>query len=924
MPRELVHVGRAISSTGVRLGRRALYVALAGLIVICALAQNIGSVVGTVKDNSGAVLAGAKVVATNSLTQIKYEATTNSLGDYSFPNLPQGTYTFNVNAASFRQLQIDGIEVHVGSTVRQDATLTLASVTTQVEVVASTPLVNSETSEIGMLTYSEQIRNLPINGRDVFSLIFLTAGTDSNDATGNQSKPSVAGARPGFARYRIDGIDVNGHNTVSALVTPSVDAVQEFRFETSMAPASEASTSNIRVAIKSGTNQFHGTAFDFLRNNVLDAHSYFERPITAPGYTYRRGQLRQNQFGGTLGGPILRDKLFFFWSYEGQRQNTSNQATAMYPTAAVLAGDFSGVNPASGAAMRNYGTIYDPTALIPFGGNQIPSSRIHAFARTFNSLIPSANCMQCLADGLGFDFVGTSPGYNNNDSHIARVDYHFRSSDTLSGSMDLRDSRASNYTYAVEVTRAQLRNRGSVATISETHIFSPTLINEFRGGFFRRPGTTGQQGDAQGAYKFLNTPFALPSLTPTVLAQSYTTMGSGRMSALMRSVEEGYNALDNVTWTHGSHQIQGGIEFRRTHSTLLNYYNGVFQFVDNLPPQYGFSMNSMADYLLGTPAVGLTAQGEGRVNLLQRSTYGLFILDNWKVSPRLTLNLGLRWEFAQPWHGNNLSLGRLATLDTGAQSAAVGGRFLLGGSPNYYISGQGVISGSGAALIRDSIIDPNWRDFMPRFGFAYRPFNNNRTAIRGGFGIFFAVPDSSSILNMAASPPYYFISTYTNLLFPKAPLSIDKFFPLPSPGQAGSQGVDPRLRDPRYYQWTFGVQQQLSGRMMVSAEYIGNRGLKLPIAMPINEPSLPNATQLAALLATPSLSTTMANQRRPWQGIPLGYTYTQSIANSWYNALNLRAEGRFSSKLTFSGLYTFSKTLDQSSYMNTGSPTTGQ
>ncbi len=896
-----------------------LTAAVCCFLVAGAFAQNTGSVLGTVRDHTGAVISQAKVVATNDLTGIRYEAVTNTLGDYHFPNLPQGAYTFDVSVASFRPLSIERIEVHVGSTVRQDATLSVAGIVSQVEIVASTPLVNSETSEIGTQTYSEQISNLPLNGRSVYSLIFLTAGTESG---GDEVKPSVAGARAGFVRYRIDGVDVNGHNTVESWLTPSADAVEEFRFETQMAPASEASSSNIRVALKSGTNQFHGTLFDFLRNNVLDAHPFFEREISAPGYSYQRGQLRYNQFGGTLGGPVVKEKMFFFFSYEGTRNRTAQQTTNMYPTAAMLTGDFTGVNPRSGSAMKKFGNIYDPKSFAPFPGNQIPASRIHSFAQSFNSVILTANCMQCLASGLGFDFVGTSPGYADVDSYIARVDHHFSSRDILSGSLDIRDSRSSSYTYASDITRIRLNNRASLGTISATHIFTPNLLNEFRGGFLRRAGFTREQGDAEGAYMFLNTPFALPSIHPAVIVSGYTYMGNGRLSNALRGVEEGYNVTDNLTWTHGRHQIQGGLELRRSHSTLLNHYNGIFQYVDNLVPLLGFTTNGFADYLLGLPAAGVTAQGAGRVNLLQRSVWGLYLQDDWKVASNLTLNLGLRWEFAQPWHGNNEELGRLGTLDTSVESRALGGRFLLGGSPNYYLSGKGIVQGNGKALIRSAIIDPRWLDFMPRFGFAFRPFNTNRTAVRGGFGMFFTVPDSSVIQNSAASPPYYFVSTYTNVALGKTPLTIDKFFPEPQTGQAGSQGVDPRLRDPRYYQWTLSLQQQVFSRMVVAVEYMGNRGLKLPIAMPINVPDPPTGSVLAALLVTPSLNTSLAQARRPWQGIPIGYTYTQSISSSWYNAMNVRVEGRFGSRLTFSGVYTFSKALDQSSYMNTGTPTT--
>lgn len=896
--------------------------ALTILFTVAAPAQNVGSVAGTVRDHTGAVIPNAKVAAVNDLTTVRYETVTSPLGDYSFSNLQQGRYTFTFSAPAFRTQQVGEIEVHVGSTVRQDATLSVAAAASAVEVVASTPLVNSETSELGTQVYSEQIRSLPLNGRDVYTLIFLTAGTDSNDAAGSQGKPSVAGARPGFARFRVDGIDVNGHNTVSAWLSPSADAVEEFRFETQMAPASEASSSNVRVALKSGTNQFHGTAFEFLRNNIFDAHPFFEREISGPGYNYQRAQLRYNQFGGTLGGPIVKGTTFFFFSYEGTRTRTAQQATAMYPTAPLLQGDFTGINPTTGAAQRPFDPIFDPSSGGVFPGNRIPAGRIHPFAAKFNPLVLTANCMECLAGGLGFNFVGTSPGYTDVDAYIGRVDHHFGQRDTLSGSFDIRDSRSSSNVSASEISRTRLNNRASLGTISETHIFSPTLLNEFRGGFLRRAGFTRQQGDAQGTFLFANTPFSLPSIHPTLLLAGYTNSGNGRLSNALRGVEEGYNLLDNLTWTRGRHQLKTGIEFRRNHSTLLNHYNGVFQYLNNLPAVLGFTTNAFADYLLGTPAAALTAQGAGRVNLLQRSVYGLFVQDDWKVAPRLTLNIGLRWEYAQPWHGNNEALGRLGTLDLGAESRAAGGRFLLGGSPDYYISGKGILPGGGEPMIRGSVVDPRWQDFMPRIGFAFRPFNDNRTAIRGGFGIFFTVPDSSAVLNMAASPPYYFVSTVTNVVAGKPPLTIDKFFPEPVAGQAGQQGVDPRMRDPRYYQWTFSVQRQLSGRVMAAAEYMGNRGLKLPIALPINEPALPNQAELAMLMANPALMTTLANARRPWQGIPVNYTYTQSVANSWYHALNLRAEGRLGTRLTFSALYTFAKTLDQSSYMNTGLPTT--
>lgn len=884
-------------------------------------AQNFGTIVGTVRDATGAALPGASVAAVNNATGIRYEAKTNTAGDYRLATLPPGVYTFNFNAPSFAEMVFDKIEVHVSTTVRLDASLALATVSQTVEVVGATPLVNADTSEVGALVRQKQIAELPLNGRNVYSLLSLLPGTESE---GSITRPSVAGGRAGYTRFRVDGIDVNSNNTVSAMVQPSSDAVEEFQADTQLASAARASSSGVNVAIRSGTNAFHGTAFDFLRNNVLDAHQFFERPIQAPGFTYTRNQLRYNQFGGTLGGPIIKEKTFFFFSYEGLRQTTAQEVTGMYPTAAMLAGDFSGVNPTTGKKMQNFGPIFDPTTLLPFPGNKIPAARISSFASGFSKFIPAANCMNCLADGLGFNLVGTSPGFANYDEYIGRIDHLFSDADHLSGSFTVRPGNGSASPSAVKVTRTRNDSNTYLGTITETHTFGPNLLNELRAGYVRNSATGAGQEDANGAFGFQNTPFRSPDIFPSLGVAGYNTFGSNTGQRFF-TVEEAYNLLDDVTWTHSTHTLRAGFEIRRNHLWNVSGANAILQFVDNLPPQFGYSLNGFSDYLLGLPSAGLTFQGTGKANMVERTVFGSYVQDDWKVSSRLTLNLGLRWEFAQRWHDKDTSLNRLGTLDLSPESQAIGGRFLLGGQSQYYVPGKGLLgTANGAPLIRGSLIDPAWRNFMPRLGFAFRPFNDNRTAIRGGYGIYYTLPDAASVIFETATPPYYYFSALVNLP-PQVPLgkplTINQFFPLGGPQGTGAVGSNPRNLDPRMDQWTIGIQHQAFSNMLFEVEYMGNRGNNLPFTLFVNEPSLPNAVEMTQLLANPALNQTLAQMRAPFQAIGLGFQYDNHVAKSWYNALNLRVQGRLG-PLTLSSFYTFAKALDYASGEQNAVPTT--
>jgi hypothetical protein len=897
-------------------------VAAAAIFACAAWGQMTRSLAGTVADPSGAAIPAAKVSATQRAMGVKFETVTNSAGAYVFEDLPLGVYTLEFSAPSFRALRVEGIEIHEASAIRQDAGLEVASQNGQVQVKSSTPLVNTETAEIGQLIDSEQITQLPLNGRDVFSLLQLAGGAETGVSPAARftslERPALAGGRAGYTVFRVDGIDVNNQNLPSATITPGVDAVQEFRAITDLAPASESSTSTVSVAIKSGSNALHGTAYEFFRNNVLDAHAFFERQIATPAFHTTPDQLRYNQFGGAVGGAIRKDRTFFFGSVQISRQHTLSQTTTIYPTAQMLQGDFSGVNPLSGSAMTNFGPVTDPLTQAPFPGNQIPASRFSTFASAFLPIafLP-ANCMPCQAEGLGFNFVGQQPGLADSEQYIGRIDHHLSQTDTLSGTFQIEPALTVSTPSPIPASVLETPSDSYMAAISEIHIFSPAAVNEFRIGYVRDRAVLQQAQNANGAFDmFQNTPTSIASLYPTIDVVGYPTFGNGAISDRNFEVEESWDGADSVSYLRGNHEFKAGFELIRAHFYNRVNLNAFFVYVDGLPSSLGFTGNGFADFLLGVPFEGVTFQGTGKADMVERSVYGSYVQDTWKMARRLTLTAGLRYEFPQAWHDSNTSLNRLGTLDISPASQALGGRFLLGGSPDYYLPGTGVVQGSGAPLIRGALVDPNWKDFQPRIGLAYRPFHDNRTAVRAGFGVYYALQDANSLALEMLSPPFSYQAAILNLppnVPAGQPLHDTQFFPAAPPNGIATEGDDPRNRDPRIYEWTASVERQVSRGLVVAVEYLGNHGVKNPLTVLVNEPPLPNAQQLAALEANPSADSGMAAARAPFPNVALAYQYIENEAQSWYHALNVRTQGRIGNRLTLSAVYTWSKALDMAS-----------
>ncbi len=897
--------------------------------------QSTGALVGTVHDASGAVIPSASVTATDVLTGISIQTKTGSSGDYSFPGLSTGRYKLTVTTKGFKTLVVEQVEIHVASTIRQDATLTPASVSSEVVVISSTPLLDTESAEVGQLVEADQITELPLNGRDVYSLLTLTAGAESNANNNNSagfngyespSRPAIAGERAGYTVFRIDDTNVNTQGLPHAAVTPNIDAVQEFRSITQLGSAADSGPGSVFINLRSGSNKFHGAAYDFLRNNVLDAEPYFYEP-TPPiaGYSSQGEQLRYNQFGGTVGGPIWRNRTFFLGSTQLLRWTNTTQARNLYPTAAMLKGDFSGMNPAT---QQSFGPIYVPGSggSATFAGNQVPIISPVAQALIPLAFMP-ANCMSCLSAGLGIDSVQNQQSYQNDTQTIAKIEHHLSDKDQLSGSYIRDYSDGTSNANVIKYWTQDLTTGVNIASLREAHTFTPNLLNTFNLGFVRFHQIQEPANNANGTLDFQqNMTYNVPRLGPGPVMASGGYPWTIAPFVLFNEVDWSYDYNDNLNWTHGPHNISVGFEAVRDDSLYAENWNALLLYADGFG-SFGFTNYEFSDFEQGVPLVAGTQQGIGGTPGVKRTIYETYFQDDWKVAPRLTIDLGLRYELPERWRDvGSPKYNRIGTLDTSTASMAVGGQFLIAGSSNVYIPGKGIVPGNGP-VVPDGLERAQKSNIQPRIGFAYRPFDD-KTVIRGGFGIYYAIADEQSVVFEMESPPWQFTNQFVNATvsfnlpnpfgyyYPIYPTYTDThLFPKASvaSGGVGQKGISPSSVDARSYQWSFSVERQLSKSFKVSAEYVGNENAHLPTVVYVNQPGLPNATQLVALEANPASDATAAQARAPFTGIVPGYEFLESVGTSSYNALYLVASGQLARGLTLSASYIWSKSMDVAS-----------
>lgn len=854
-----------------RLKQSLLLIVIQSILAVAAWGQT-AQIVGAVTDPSGAAVPGASITALNVNTNTKSMARSNADGLYTITLLPPGHYTVSISKAGFSPVTHSGLILGVGDHATIDAKLTVGALAQAVTVRSSAPLIDAQSATIHRVVSHETIVNLPLNGRDVTQLLTLQGGViqteSSSGVVGNGFV--VNGSRNTGVYMSLDGgMDINSYQNFTGEL-PNPDAIQEFGIQTNnfSAKYGNATGAVVSVVTKSGTNQFHGSAFEFVRNGALfDARNFFQASTDS---------LKRNQFGGTFGGPILKNRLFFFFSTQDTTIRSNPVLTHVFlPTAAERTGDFSAITK----------KIINPNTGEAFSGNQIPASLLSPVSLAFLKVLPSPSS----ADGgqyIGTPTIQDERGYTGKIDwylgrhHISGKYFYNRFNQPFTG--DLRD-----YSTMRSAAVAKSLQPYSQITFNDIYTISGSLLNSFTFSSRRDRDFNDwssitlplnyQQAGVQG--------IAMPD-PPSV----YLSVSGGFLSRPGWEYdlhESDLQWADNFTMVRGRHELEFGADFIRTSNSIKNEFRqqGMFTFNGSL------SGNAMADFMLGD--VYQFWQGGGEYKEFRQNRPGFFVQDNFRATSKLTLNLGLRWDPLFPPHD---TLGRVECFVPGMQSTrfpnAPAG-YLLAGDP-------GCPSGGMNTYLPE---------LAPRFGFAYR--FTPRTVIRGGGGLFWNPLSAIQYNTFVDSAPFSpqvtlygvdFQTPYANAMNP-FPQSFAPFVP-PSTATfdlpLGQFGVFSSGWRPSYQEsFNLTVEQQVSANTAVRASYIANLGRHLSYVVDTNY-----ARYISGVSTVGNIQ-----QRRPFQDfgeiLNSGYDATAS-----YNALQLSIQRRMASNLSFQASYTWSKSID--------------
>jgi len=872
-----------------------------------AFAQTTASLKGTVTDSSGAVVPGAVMALTNSETGAQHQTTSGESGTYEFPVLQPGTYRLTTQKTGFAQVANAGIRLEVNQDARLDVSLRPGAVNDTVEVTAAAALLEQSTSQIGQVIETKAVSDLPLNGRNFAQLAILgtgvvgvgfgPSGTIGSGTRPDDPRPGAElmsnGNREMTNDYLLDGVDDNFRRNALITLRPTVEDILEFKIQTNLFGAEQGRNSGATVDVitKSGTNGYHGSVFEFVRNNDFDARNFFNA-VGTPQPEYH-----QNQFGGSVGGPIVHNKVFFFADYEGFRklQGTTTSVNTV-PTVAERSGDFSGIPQA----------IYDPATLVtasgtasgfsrqPFPGNIIPASRFDPVTSRVIQAYP-------LPTGAGLannQFTNPVLGQNN-DTGDGRIDWNLNANNTIFGRFSRQDTLTNTPStfgfrnvpgLAIPVSlgnstnyagRAPMSNYNDV--IAYSHVFSSTFLVDTRMGFSRfamRNLDSTAPASGPGLGQLLGVPnsnqepeslgFPIFSLT------GYTGIGGPTAIPTIR-YENTFNPIANFTKVFGPHTLKWGASVVRRQIVDFqdNSGNGSYSFdstFDNNPNSAGNTGNAMADFLLGVPG-GVTQAFQlvwAGTRLLE---VGIYAADDWRITKRLTLNLGLRWEYLPP---PVEVANRYANFDTQT------GKVLI----------AGVNSDANVG------VQTQKKMFAPRFGFAYQL--DKKTVLRGGFGIFYnASGNGGALYRLHRQLP--FGATTTVVINEQSPtyLTVAQGLPLnpslnvPSiiNNPTGSwYSIPHNYKNAYAEQFNFGAERELPFNVVVKASYVGNLGRDLDVTYNINQPVPgPGPVGPRELLfgIAPGVS---------------GDSYAATDGLSAYHSLQVTAQKRFSSGLSFLSL----------------------
>jgi hypothetical protein len=886
-----------------------------------------GTILGTVTDVTGAWVANAKVTVRNVETGLERTTQTSGDGSYSLPELPIGTYTVTIVQSGFQTSVTSGVPVNVASERRVDIALKPGQVTQSIEVSGeSLPQIETTTNDLGGILTTRAVADLPINGRDYTKLIFLNAGVAGSpdqitDSPGSFGEFSMNGARGRSNNYLLDGTDMNdgyrndpainqgGVFAVPSAILP-IDAVAEMRVLSNFEPEyGRNAGAVVNIVTKSGTNAVHGSAFEYFRNNKLDARNYFNFAGQP------RAPFHNNQFGGSLGGPIVKDKTFFFLDYEGQRETVGTVTLDCVPDPAQIAADIAANGPANPvtAAMLKFW----PAPNIPgtFGTPSLPGKG------------EDVGC----PNGPNASLI--TPSYNNLSSVIAKIDHNFNASNILTGRYFFGDSTQA-FPLALTASGGQLPGfntvtptRVQLVSLSYVHTFGANKVNEVRYGWNRfaegffpqdqnfHPSSIGlcaasSLADCSGSGSHdSGLPIILLSVTPTggsFFAQPGATSGDPR-----QRVDTNNQFIDNFSWKLSKHDIKMGFEFRRT--SVEQYFNKYFR--------GRLKFASLSDFLLGNLKSGLQYSGNSRRHTFQNG-YGLYLQDTFRLTQRVTLNYGLRWDYyGVIAEKNNLFTNFLVTsfdptTDTGT------GNLAQVGSPGL-----------------SRLYEPDYKNFSPRASIVWDLTGKGKTVVRAGFGLFFDAFSQDFFLGHLPYPAFYAPGpAYAN--FGPAPItsaglsgsSINPggvMAPVYSPSDCSSVecdifAADRHIKTPYMENYNLNLQQELTSKMVLQVGYVGSQGHRLFRFFDINQPNAqaifqsdcPGTplSQIGQPCTAPPIVTFSVPRPFGSAGVGAFYIFQEnSTGKSNYNSLQASLRMNGWRGITSNANFVWSKSLDNSS-----------
>jgi hypothetical protein len=875
------------------------------LFAFLALAQfETAEVLGTVRDATGAPVKGASVTLLNEETGIEMNVKSDESGNYNFFNVKVGRYTISAELAGFQKFTTTGVRVDVNARQRVDIAMQVGAITQSIEVQGAAQALETDTSEHGQIINQKQIVELPLNGRNFSDLALLSTNVHRSplatapiSSTPREGAFNANGMRSTYNNFLLDGLDNNAYSTSNQgfsnqVAQPSPDAVSEFQVitENYSAEYGRVGGAVVNSVMRSGTNEFHGTAYEFLRNTDLNAIGYIfgQRPAT-----FQKPTLQRNQFGVTIGGPIVKNRLFFFGDYEGFRQLARTLNFDSLPTLT----DRGGVLPQA---------VWDPrTRTLYPAGVPIPVTAITPFARQVLSQLPAPN-----GSGRSNNFQQLLLNRDYSDKYDAKIDGQINS--RMTGFLRF-SQRKDNQFYQPDIPgpsggngNGYVRVLDQAAAAGYTWTITPTSLLEGRLGFTH---ILGGKFPVYLGGPSMQALYGIPGLpTSTDLAGGLNTQSIGGFSAFGRQATNPqfqnpttWDPKVNYSMVAGRHALKMGFEFMTIHTEVmdinpvygLNAYAGQFSKPGcsqlGLPSTCTLSDSAtynLADFMFGLPSQVQLANY--LITNYRQHQYFLYIQDDYRVNSKLTLNVGLRWEFATPrWERDNV----LTNFDPVTNS---------------------LLKATNGSLYRRTLVNPDYKDFAPRFGFAFTPVS--KTVIRGGYGISYVhlnrlgsadelgingpqvniATVNQSISGQGGTLPGNFINSQSG--FPTGFASPATFNPV----NANISYIPADTRWPYVQTWFFGVQQQVAKDTILELGYSGNHSSRLPIIADYNQ-AFPNV----------STQTLGVQARRPDQSFG-AITWVNPAGISVYHALSARLEHRFSYGLYFLNSFTWSKAIGDS------------